>query len=60
MFCSITWSLNLVLCSFKLLQEGLKISKDLSVEQSFEDLEATFDAGQKFSFDVVLQLQEMN
>uniref|UniRef100_A0A2N9IWJ6 peptidylprolyl isomerase n=1 Tax=Fagus sylvatica TaxID=28930 RepID=A0A2N9IWJ6_FAGSY len=41
-------------------KEGLKISKDLSVEQSFEDLEATFEAGQKFSFDVVLQLQEMN
>lgn len=41
-------------------KEGLKISKDLRVEQSFEDLEATFEAGQKFSFDVVLQLQEMN
>ncbi|GMY32328.1 trigger factor [Fagus crenata] len=37
-------------------KEGLKISKDLRVEQSFEDLEATFEAGQKFSFDVVLQL----
>uniref|UniRef100_A0A7N2MSG4 Trigger factor ribosome-binding bacterial domain-containing protein n=1 Tax=Quercus lobata TaxID=97700 RepID=A0A7N2MSG4_QUELO len=41
-------------------KEGLKVSKDLRVEQSFEDLEATFEAGQKFSFDVVIQLQEMN
>ncbi|XP_050257476.1 uncharacterized protein LOC126702698 [Quercus robur] len=41
-------------------KEGLKVSKDLRIEQSFEDLEATFEAGQKFSFDVVIQLQEMN
>uniref|UniRef100_A0A7N2MSS9 peptidylprolyl isomerase n=1 Tax=Quercus lobata TaxID=97700 RepID=A0A7N2MSS9_QUELO len=41
-------------------KEGLKVCKDLRVEQSFEDLEATFEAGQKFSFDVVIQLQEMN
>ncbi|KAM4113759.1 hypothetical protein ACJW30_04G020500 [Castanea mollissima] len=40
--------------------EGLKVGKDLRVEQSFEDLEAQFEAGQKFSFDVVIQLQEMN
>lgn len=58
--CSIIQSLNLVLCSSKLLQEGLKVGKDLRVEQSLEDLEAKFEAGEKFSFDVVVQLQEMN
>lgn len=58
--CSIIQSLNLVLCSSKLLQEGLKVDKDLRVEQSLEDLEAKFEAGEKFSFDVVVQLQEMN
>jgi len=44
------------------LQESLKVSSDLRVEQSFEDLETTFEAafeaGEKFSFDVVLQLQK--
>ncbi|KAE8076625.1 hypothetical protein FH972_015262 [Carpinus fangiana] len=40
-------------------KEGLKAGKDLRVEQSFEDLEAKFEAGKKFSFDVVVQLQEM-
>jgi hypothetical protein len=55
--CSIIHSLNLVLCSSKLLQEGLKVGKDLRVEQSFEDLEAKFEAGKKFSFDAVVQLQ---
>jgi hypothetical protein len=49
-----------VLCSSKLLQEGLKVGKDLRVEQSLEDLEAKFEPGEKFSFDVVVQLQEMN
>ncbi|GLT66493.1 hypothetical protein SLA2020_388550 [Shorea laevis] len=41
-------------------KEGLKVDKDLRVEQSLEDLEAKFEAGEKFSFDVVVQLQEMN
>ncbi|KAK7322432.1 hypothetical protein VNO77_25811 [Canavalia gladiata] len=39
-------------------KEGLIVSEDLKVEQSFEDLETTFEAGEKFSFDVVLQLQK--
>ncbi|XP_041001864.1 trigger factor-like isoform X2 [Juglans microcarpa x Juglans regia] len=41
-------------------KEGLKVGKDLRVEQSFEDLEVTFEAGEKFSFDAVIQLQEAN
>lgn len=40
------------------LQESLKVSNDLRVEQSFEDLETAFEAGEKFSFDVVLKLQK--
>jgi len=39
------------------LQESLIVSKDLRVEQSFEDLETTFVEGEKFSFDVVLELK---
>ncbi|KAK9907807.1 hypothetical protein M0R45_000746 [Rubus argutus] len=38
-------------------KEGLDVTKDLSVEQSFEDLEASFEPGEKFSFDVVVHLQ---
>ena len=41
-----------------LLQECLIVSKDLRVEQSFEDLETTFEEGEKFSFVVVLKLQK--
>lgn len=41
-----------------LLQEGLIVSKDLRVHQSFEDLEAMFEAGEKFRFEAVIQLQE--
>ncbi|PON77683.1 Trigger factor, ribosome-binding, bacterial [Parasponia andersonii] len=41
-------------------KEGLKVSKDLRIEQSFEDLESTFEAGEQFNFDAVLQLQEMD
>ncbi|XP_024019848.1 uncharacterized protein LOC21401109 [Morus notabilis] len=40
-------------------KEGLKVSKDLRVEQSFEDLESTFEAGETFNFDAILQLQEI-
>lgn len=47
-------------CDFKFLQEGLKVGKDLRVEQSFEDLETTFEAGETFSFDAVIQLQEIS
>ncbi|KAK7334488.1 hypothetical protein VNO80_26245 [Phaseolus coccineus] len=38
-------------------KERLTVSKDLRVEQSFEDLETTFVEGEKFSFDVVLELK---
>ncbi|KAJ9178303.1 hypothetical protein P3X46_010197 [Hevea brasiliensis] len=41
-------------------KEGLKVSKDLRVEQSFEDLEDIFEPDEEFSFVAVLQLQEMN
>lgn len=54
------WSLNLVPCCSKSLQEGLKVGKDLRVEQSLEDLEETFEPGEKFSFDAVIQLQGAN
>ncbi|KAE9593984.1 putative trigger factor [Lupinus albus] len=36
----------------------LVVSNDLRVEQSFEDLEASFEAGEKFSFDAVIQLEK--
>ncbi|KAL2335864.1 hypothetical protein Fmac_010310 [Flemingia macrophylla] len=39
-------------------KERLKVSKDLRVEQSFEDLEITFEEGEKFSFDVFLELHK--
>ncbi|XP_006376422.3 uncharacterized protein LOC18104575 [Populus trichocarpa] len=39
-------------------KEGLKVSKDLRVEQSFEDLEDAFEPDEKFSFDAVIQLQQ--
>ncbi|KAG5059708.1 hypothetical protein JHK85_000749 [Glycine max] len=40
------------------VEKCLIISKDLRVEQSFEDLETTFEEGEKFSFVVVLKLQK--
>ncbi|KAF8402332.1 hypothetical protein HHK36_013286 [Tetracentron sinense] len=39
-------------------KEGLKVTKDLRVEQSFEELEEKFDPGEEFSFDAVIQLHE--
>uniref|UniRef100_A0A5B7BV09 peptidylprolyl isomerase n=1 Tax=Davidia involucrata TaxID=16924 RepID=A0A5B7BV09_DAVIN len=36
-------------------KEGFTVSKDLRVEQSFEDLEATFEPGDQFSFDAIVQ-----
>ncbi|KAG6751208.1 hypothetical protein POTOM_045727 [Populus tomentosa] len=54
-------SMNLMLginTIVSLLQEGLKVSKDLRVEQSFEDLEDAFEPDEKFSFDAVIQLQQ--
>lgn len=43
---------------FGSMQEDLKVSKDLRVEQSFEDLEELFEPDEKFSFDAVIKLQE--
>ncbi|KAM7489616.1 hypothetical protein LguiB_027100 [Lonicera macranthoides] len=34
--------------------EGLAVSKDLKVEQSFEDLQAAFEPGDNFRFDAVV------
>ncbi|XP_015967877.1 uncharacterized protein LOC107491536 isoform X1 [Arachis duranensis] len=39
-------------------KERLMVSTNLRVEQSFEDLKSTFEEGQQFSFDAVVQLQK--
>ncbi|RYQ87039.1 hypothetical protein Ahy_B09g094524 isoform C [Arachis hypogaea] len=39
-------------------KEQLMVSTNLRVEQSFEDLKSTFEEGQQFSFDAVVQLQK--
>ncbi|XP_010510302.1 PREDICTED: uncharacterized protein LOC104786569 [Camelina sativa] len=41
-------------------QEDLKVGKELTVEQSYEDLEETFEPGESFSFDAIIKLQEMS
>ncbi|KAK3035503.1 hypothetical protein RJ639_033962 [Escallonia herrerae] len=41
-------------------REGLKVSKDLRVEQSFEDLESEFEPGDAFRFDATVKLLEQN
>ncbi|KAK2642612.1 hypothetical protein Ddye_024375 [Dipteronia dyeriana] len=38
-------------------KEDLKVSTDLRVEQSFEELENMFEPDEKFSFDAVIKLQ---
>ncbi|KAK3204301.1 hypothetical protein Dsin_018347 [Dipteronia sinensis] len=38
-------------------KEDLKVSTDLRVEQSFEELENMFEPNEKFSFDAVIKLQ---
>ncbi|KAF9611696.1 hypothetical protein IFM89_034879 [Coptis chinensis] len=38
-------------------KEKLNVTKDLRVEQSFEELEASYEPGEEFSFDAILQLQ---
>lgn len=38
-------------------KEGLSVSKDLRIEQSFEDLEHMFEPSEKFNFDAVLNLR---
>ncbi|KAF2568461.1 hypothetical protein F2Q68_00027733 [Brassica cretica] len=40
------------------INEDLKVGKELSVEQSYEDLEETFEPGESFSFDATIKLQE--
>ncbi|XP_042508258.1 uncharacterized protein LOC122084204 isoform X5 [Macadamia integrifolia] len=40
--------------------EGLKVTSDLRVHQSFEELESTFEPGETFSLDAVIQLQGEN
>ncbi|KAM1037104.1 hypothetical protein FF1_032010 [Malus domestica] len=39
-------------------KEGLEVRKDLRVEQSFEDLEDAFEAGENFRFDAVIYLRK--
>ncbi|CAH8264270.1 unnamed protein product [Arabidopsis lyrata] len=39
-------------------QEDVKVGKELTVEQSYEDLEETFEPGESFSFDAIIKLQE--
>ncbi|KAM0947195.1 putative trigger factor [Dioscorea sansibarensis] len=39
-------------------KEGLMVTNDLRVEQSFEELEAIFTPGKEFSFNAVIQLKE--
>ncbi|KAI3927295.1 hypothetical protein MKW92_032149 [Papaver armeniacum] len=41
-------------------KEGLTITKELSVEQNYEELEAKFEPGTEFSFDAFIHLQETN
>ncbi|KAL1188009.1 hypothetical protein V5N11_026321 [Cardamine amara subsp. amara] len=41
-------------------QEDLKVGKELTVEQSYEDLEETFEPGERFSFDAIIKLQEVS
>jgi hypothetical protein len=40
-----------------LLQKGLTASKNLKVEQSYEELEAAFERGKEFCFDATVHLQ---
>ncbi|ONK72478.1 uncharacterized protein A4U43_C04F19850 [Asparagus officinalis] len=47
-----------IMSHFAMLQEGLKVSKDLRVEQSYEELEQIFVPGKEFGFDAAIQLQE--
>lgn len=39
-------------------KEQLRVSKDLRVEQSYEELEAAFEPGEAFSFNVTIQLEK--
>nr|CAD1838972.1 unnamed protein product [Ananas comosus var. bracteatus] len=41
-------------------KEGIKVSKDLKVEQNLEALEAAFQPGKDFVFDAIVQIQETN
>lgn len=41
-------------------REKLTVGKNVSVEQSFEDLEAIFEPGDSFQFDAIVQCQQSN
>lgn len=43
-----------------MVQEKLTVGKNVSVEQSLEDLEAIFEPGDSFQFDAVVQCQQSN
>lgn len=51
-------SLIALLFYIYMVQERLTVGKNVSVEQSFEDLEAIFEPGDSFKFDVVVQCQQ--
>ncbi|XP_058094192.1 uncharacterized protein LOC131240138 [Magnolia sinica] len=38
--------------------EGLEVTKDLKIEESYEELEAAFEPGKEFSFNAIVQLQK--
>ncbi|CAN1732268.1 Trigger factor [Linum perenne] len=38
-------------------KQGLKVSKDVKVEQCFEALEDAFNPGEKFNFEALLRIQ---
>jgi hypothetical protein len=40
-----------------ILQEGLTVSKNMKVQQSYEELEAAFEPGKEFCFDATVHLQ---
>lgn len=57
----VSWDLNFSsYLSLQKLQEGLTVSKDLLVEQSFEDLEEIFEPGDEFRFDAIVQFIDSN
>ncbi|XP_068667240.1 uncharacterized protein [Aristolochia californica] len=39
-------------------KEGLQVTDNLKIEESYEELEATFEAGKDFSFNAIVELQE--
>lgn len=47
-----------VIVSEYVTKEGLRVSENLGVVESYEELEASFQPGKKFIFNAILQLQE--